>query len=186
MTTIVHCEARGMVARRAVLVLVAALAQPGCATSWDPPRLAPPPVLPELPPEQQVTLSGVLHDYKTGRPIRGALVIAQCDCLAGPYEVLTNAEGRYVYRGLPAGKYTVQVLRDQVNVSRMMDIPAGAKVRMNYQVDLKWHRRGDHFGPWHEMKHEKSLLQDHCTTRPGQTPECRREPGGRVHATSVR
>ena len=64
-----------------------------------------------------VTISGVVTDAKSGEKIKDALVILQCSCLQGQREMTTNADGLYSFRNLPQGKYTVQVLVGQANVT---------------------------------------------------------------------
>jgi len=90
-----------------------------------------------------VTISGVVTDVKSGQKISGALVIVQCTCLQGAREVLTNADGLYTFRNLPQGKYTVQVLYQDANVNKSMDVPPGAKMRANFQIDPKLKFRVD-------------------------------------------
>ncbi|HEY8379329.1 MAG TPA: TonB-dependent receptor [Nannocystis sp.] len=90
-----------------------------------------------------VTISGVVTDQNTGQKIAGALVIIQCTCLQGAREVMTNADGLYTFRNLPQGKYTVQVLYQDANVNKTMDVPPGAKMRANFQIDPKFKFRVD-------------------------------------------
>ena len=81
-----------------------------------------------------VTISGVVTDAKTGDKISGALVILQCSCLQGQREMQTNADGLYSFRNLPQGKYTVQVLFGQANVSRSFDLPIRVRARADFLV----------------------------------------------------
>jgi len=81
-----------------------------------------------------VVISGAVTDGKTGEPVREALVILQCSCLQGQRETSTSADGLYVFRNLPPGKFTVQVLVGDSDVSKSMDVPAGAKFRANFRV----------------------------------------------------
>ena len=83
------------------------------------------------------------HRPKSGQKISGALVIIQCTCLQGAREVMTNADGLYTFRNLPQGKYTVQVLYQDANVNKTMDVPPGAKLRANFQIDPKLKFRVD-------------------------------------------
>ena len=56
---------------------------------------------------QQGTVGGLVTDESTGTPLEGARVL-----LAGPNRVeTTNGEGRFAFRGVPAGNYTLRVLR---------------------------------------------------------------------------
>ena len=90
-----------------------------------------------------VAISGVVTDQKSGQKISGALVIAQCTCLQGAREVMTNEDGLYTFRNLPQGKYTIQVLYQDANVNKTMDVPPGAKMRANFQIDPKMKFRVD-------------------------------------------
>jgi len=90
-----------------------------------------------------VTISGVVTDQNTGQKISGALVIIQCTCLQGAREVMTNADGLYTFRNLPQGKYTVQVLYQDANVNKTMEVLPGAKMRANFQIDPKLKFRVD-------------------------------------------
>ncbi len=81
------------------------------------------------------TISGVLTHGKTKERISGALVILQCSCLQGPRETQTNANGLYAFRNLPPGTYTVQVLQGQADVSKVANLPRGAKFRANFTID---------------------------------------------------
>ena len=81
------------------------------------------------------TIAGAVTHEKTGRPIEGALVIVQCTCLQAPRETTTNADGLYTLRDLPPGRYTVQVLFQDANVNKTLEVPAGAKLRTNFRLD---------------------------------------------------
>jgi hypothetical protein len=77
---------------------------------------------------------GVIHDAETGKTIKGSLVILQCSCLDGYREFATSANGIYIFRDLPPGKYTVQVLFEKVNVNRSFDMARGVRVQANFRV----------------------------------------------------
>ncbi len=81
------------------------------------------------------TIQGVVKDKNTGDAIEGALVVLQCNCLQGEMEATTNARGIYTFNNLPAGQYTVQVLKGQADVSKVTELPAGAKFRANFTID---------------------------------------------------
>jgi protocatechuate 3,4-dioxygenase beta subunit len=68
-------------------------------------------------------ISGHVKHAKTGEPIEDALVILQCSCLRGRRETVTNTNGVYAFKGLPAGTYTVQVLAGQADVSKVVVLP---------------------------------------------------------------
>ena len=81
------------------------------------------------------TIQGVVKDKSTGEPIQGALVLLQCNCLQGEMETTTNSRGIYTFNNLPGGQFTVQVLKGQANVSKVTELPSGAKFRANFTVD---------------------------------------------------
>ena len=70
------------------------------------------------PPPETYRLVGVVHDPE-GRPVEGALVVVQCTCIEDVRERVTNEHGTYVFRHLPAGTYTVQVLYQKTNITRI-------------------------------------------------------------------
>ncbi len=80
-------------------------------------------------------ISGVVTDAKNGSKLKDAIVILQCTCLQGQRETRTNASGLYVFRALPPGTYTVQVLVGQADVSKVTTLPRGAKFRANFKLD---------------------------------------------------
>ncbi len=82
------------------------------------------------------TISGVVTNAKTKEPQTRALVILQCACLQGSREMQTNEEGLFAFRDLPPGTYTVQVLAGEADVSKVAELPRGAKLRANFLVDL--------------------------------------------------
>jgi len=71
----------------------------------------------------QGVISGQVRHSKTREPIEDALVILQCTCLRGARETVTNEDGLYAFRGLPAGVYTVQVLAGEADVSKVIELP---------------------------------------------------------------
>ncbi len=126
---------------------LAAVCLGACAT-----RPPPPPTIPSAelfarptdvatPDPAGATIAGVVTDQKTHAQLAGALVILQCSCLPGQREVETDARGAYRFRGLPPGKFSVQVLFAQANVTKSMDLPADARFRANFSLDPapKWH-----------------------------------------------
>ncbi|MGB1016452.1 MAG: VWA domain-containing protein, partial [Nannocystaceae bacterium] len=83
----------------------------------------------------QGMISGVVTDAKTKKKIAGALVVLQCSCLQGARETQTNATGLYAFRYLPPGRYTIQVLSGQAEVSKVANLPRDAKFRANLSID---------------------------------------------------
>jgi hypothetical protein len=83
------------------------------------------------------TISGVVSDQTSGDKIESAIVVLQCACIQGTRETRTNADGLYSFRNLPPGTYTIQVLYGQADVSKITNLPRGAKFRANFSLDPK-------------------------------------------------
>lgn len=79
-------------------------------------------------------ISGVVRNT-TGAPLANALVILQSTALAAPYESFTNERGLYVFKQLPPGNYTIQVLYAKVDISKIAHLPEDAKFRANFSID---------------------------------------------------
>jgi hypothetical protein len=79
-------------------------------------------------------ISGAVKTPK-GEAVEGAIVILQCTCLSSTRETNTNASGFYSFQDLPAGQYTVQVLKDKSDVSKVVQLPRGAKFRANFSLN---------------------------------------------------
>jgi len=82
-------------------------------------------------------ISGAVTDRNNNDKIENAIVVIQCACLQGTRETRTNAEGLYSFRNLPPGTYTVQVLYGQADISKVTNLPRGAKFRANFAIDPK-------------------------------------------------
>ena len=80
-------------------------------------------------------ISGVVTDSTNGEPIENAIVVIQCACLSQQQERMTNARGIYSFNDLPSGNYTVQVLAGKANVSKITQLPRGAKFRANFKLN---------------------------------------------------
>ncbi len=83
----------------------------------------------------QGAISGVVTNSKTKEKVKTALVVLQCTCLQGTRETKTNDSGLYVFRDLPPGTYTIQVLAGQADISKVTTLPRDAKFRANFSVD---------------------------------------------------
>lgn len=70
-----------------------------------------------------------------GFPLANALVVLQSDALEAQQEQLTNERGHYKFRDLPPGNYTIQVLYNWVNVSKITALPEKARYRANFMID---------------------------------------------------
>ncbi len=87
------------------------------------------------PPSDKSVISGVVKNSKSGEAIENAIVVLQCACLAGQQERMTNARGIYSFTDLPQGNYTIQVLAGKANVSKITQLPRGAKFRANFNLN---------------------------------------------------
>lgn len=84
---------------------------------------------------QDGQMVGKVTHSKTKEPVADAIVILQCSCLQGTRETRTNADGLYMFRDLPPGEYTIQVLSGQADVAKIVRMPRGAKFRANFTID---------------------------------------------------
>ncbi len=84
---------------------------------------------------QGAEIQGLVRHSKTRDPVKGALVVLTCPCLTAARETTTDDNGHYSFEGLPPGAYSVQVLAGQADVSKLLTLPARAKVRANFSVD---------------------------------------------------
>ena len=83
----------------------------------------------------QAVINGVVKNALSGEAIEGAYVILSCNCLGEPVERVTNARGIYAFTGLPSGVYTVTTLYGQAVVNKIVELPRGAKYRVNASLD---------------------------------------------------
>ncbi|MCA9698210.1 MAG: carboxypeptidase regulatory-like domain-containing protein, partial [Myxococcales bacterium] len=63
----------------------------------------------EANPDAAGIIAGVVRD-QSGTPLEGALVVLMSTALPQSFERMTSARGVYVFRDLPPGNYTIQVL----------------------------------------------------------------------------
>jgi len=88
------------------------------------------------PASEKGTIQGVVKNSAAGdEPIENALVVLQCTCLGGQQERMTNSRGIYSFQDLPSGNYTIQVLAGKADVSKITQLPRGAKVRANFALN---------------------------------------------------
>nr|WP_255216769.1 TonB-dependent receptor [Pseudenhygromyxa sp. WMMC2535] len=80
-------------------------------------------------------INGVVKNSNTGDPIENAIVVLQCSCLGQQQERMTNGRGIYSFTDLPQGNYTIQVLAGKANVSKITQLPRGAKFRANFSLN---------------------------------------------------
>lgn len=81
------------------------------------------------------SIIGVVRHERTNEPLADAIVVLQSLELPEQLESMTNAEGLYAFEDLPPGDYTVQVLSGKANVSKVFELPHGAKYRSNFVLD---------------------------------------------------
>jgi hypothetical protein len=70
-----------------------------------------------------------------GFPIANAIVILQSVALEAQIERYTDERGIYKFENLPPGNYTIQLLANKANVSKITQLPENARFRANFVVD---------------------------------------------------
>ena len=83
----------------------------------------------------RAVINGVVKNALTGEALEGAYVILSCSCLADTVERVTNTRGIYAFTDLPAGVYTVTTLHGKAVVNKIVELPRGAKYRVNASLD---------------------------------------------------
>lgn len=122
--------------KRSVVAIALGVASVACATGViEPSPPQPAPYIEPFEPGSGARVAGVVSDHRNHRRIAGALVIIQCTCLQGARETTTDASGLFVFRKLPPGKYTVQVLFKDANVSKTFEMPPESAMRANFAID---------------------------------------------------
>lgn len=79
-------------------------------------------------------LSGKVTDPR-GKALSAALVTLQCSCLQEARGVQTDGSGEYRFDDLPAGTYTMMVAAGAADTSKVVPLPAGARLRVDFSVD---------------------------------------------------
>ena len=87
-------------------------------------------------------IAGLVRD-NGAQPLRGALVVAHCDCLPRPREVQTDDSGRFRLEGLPPGEYTVQVLFGAAEVLERVALERAIRRALYVRVDTRADMRRD-------------------------------------------
>ncbi len=82
-------------------------------------------------------LFGRVLDSESGQPVMGVTVIARGP--QGDDATLTDVDGRYEFRELPAGSYVVRFFRGSATVDR----PAGVSVDQTVRVDARMPAQGE-------------------------------------------
>lgn len=82
---------------------------------------------------------GTVLDAPADKPVAEAVIVLQCTCLQGTRETMTNAEGRFAFRALPPGSYTLQVLYGQSDGSKIITLGAGVQAKVSFPIDKDLH-----------------------------------------------
>ncbi|KIG14505.1 hypothetical protein DB30_06732 [Enhygromyxa salina] len=122
---------------------IVALVLAGCATAGaQRDGSTPNAQLARLPAGSPGEIQGVIRDTG-GQRIEDAVVILQSVALEGERSLLTGPSGAYRFEQLPPGTYTVQVLVNRANVSKIVTLDAGSDpasgvaasgVRVNFKI----------------------------------------------------
>jgi hypothetical protein len=111
---------RGPHAKRAIGLLV--LFACSCAGTRPPSRLT-------------STISGTITNSTNLDTIAGARVVIECECLATPREVLSNADGFYRVDRLGPGRHAIHVFAGVAEVVKIIELRGGSKLRANFTID---------------------------------------------------
>jgi hypothetical protein len=106
-------------------------------------------------------IAGAVHSME-GFPLANALVVLQSAALEAPQERMTNEHGIYKFKHLPPGNYTIQVLYNKANVSKVTTLPENVRFRANFKIDPDYALDGMLVG----VLSEESMLD---TTSPAST-----------------
>lgn len=85
--------------------------------------------------KDQGRVSGVVRALDN-KPIESALVILNCDS-GPPRDTVTNSRGQFRFLSVPVGGCTVHVFAGQADASKHIAVAAGAKLRVDFEVDPK-------------------------------------------------
>jgi outer membrane receptor protein involved in Fe transport len=82
------------------------------------------------------SITGVVTDASTGKPVVGAVVVVTSPAAAGEQTVVTEAGGKYTVPDLPAGDYTLSVQMDGYKAFERSDLvlKENTTLRANAQV----------------------------------------------------
>ena len=76
------------------------------------------------------TITGVVTDGSTGKPVVGALVTATSPAATGEQTVVTDAKGAFTIGNLPAGKYKLSASADGYKAETRADLALGQAVTL--------------------------------------------------------
>lgn len=82
---------------------------------------------------------GMVVDAETDKGAAEAVIVLQCTCLQGSRETMTTAAGRFAFRALPPGSYTLQVLYGQSDNATIITLAPGVQARVSFPADKKEH-----------------------------------------------
>lgn len=88
------------------------------------------------------TITGVVREAGSGRPVEGARVVSMLQsgsppsAAGGRFAAETDSEGRYSLTGFPIGEYTVYVLAKGRGMQKSVSIaaPAGVDAKLDFEV----------------------------------------------------
>jgi hypothetical protein len=83
------------------------------------------------------SIKGVVTETGSGNPIKGAVVVLQSTSLSEEKTTNTTDRGTYVFRDLPPGKYTVQVLYQKADESKVVDLPRDVALTVKFAINPK-------------------------------------------------
>lgn len=128
-----------MVQRRtAISIAVGALCVACAAGALTSTPAEPTTVEVEALPEGEASLVvGSVVSHEDGKPSANAIVVLQCECLQGPRETQTNADGLFAFRDLPPGEYTAQALLGAGEASRRFEVRRASKVMVKFSVSTE-------------------------------------------------
>jgi outer membrane receptor protein involved in Fe transport len=82
------------------------------------------------------SITGVVTDGATGKPVVGALVVATSPAVPGQQTAVTDAKGTFTVTGLPAGQYKLQASLDGYKPETRADLALGENVTLRANLAI--------------------------------------------------
>jgi iron complex outermembrane receptor protein len=82
------------------------------------------------------SITGVVTDGATGKPVVGALVVATSPAVPGQQTAVTDAKGSFTVAGLPAGQYKLQASFDGYKPETRSDLALGENVALRANLAI--------------------------------------------------
>lgn len=82
----------------------------------------------------EASIFGTITNSKNKQPVPNALVILTCSCLQDSLHTQSDADGKYEFKNLEEGTYTVQVVAGEADVSKLATVPPAARFRANFRI----------------------------------------------------